>query len=745
MKAIDKLQDYLNTIKSILGENDNSRRHLKGGFKFRDFLKMTLQTISSYEDNDLLDVVAIVNNEIRKYHYKGCKFYELVQNHNLRKDMAKKLLTLNELTAKDLRFAIKKAISAVDKNVMREKRQKILDYLDSVYVGNEIIGKMRQVLSELEQFKKRSKRASLDLVKIVKYGLRSVIFDHYSNLNDNARKELKSKLENIWHDHKIGDHNIWNPTTTTVKSNVASKKKINKDIYKVILTSSDNEIKRSKKSFSRNNPVKKRKGRNLKRNEIPLHLESFYMSDVKKYVNPKRHESTTAVKNRHHKKYSKKKIRQNAHRMRPKGKRRKPKTTTPMSDGRKDDLSTFSTVKDSIEVHRKRHSKKGKRKKRIRSRKDMYESDSYEKSGLEIDETQHESFRSHKTKLTSSRRNNNINDNSDDTKEIAIAFESSTIPNVLNKIDGIEKVLNEIKFIVRNGSSETRKSFNFKKNTTEICSALNKTSENLFSQNIKNVDGRDDLNTHLQNKKSLDSRENIIAYKEKNHLKTKKAIKVPKKAKISTITSSSISTTKITSEITATANIQNPSYDGKIKRKSLSDEDETRILNERITGIIRDTTKAINTTHQEKSTTNLDIQVKTKPNASVTSELNVKDLMAAHINSDISGNMKSKQRIVRENKDEIFKDINNIKDMLNETRRAGLDSVIDINAEENKKMNEDIDKRIDGHMKRLFSLTGKEGDGHNSSTKPFDYNFDDLLRNSKGKMHEDDLSMHDIY
>ncbi|PZC72180.1 hypothetical protein B5X24_HaOG211770 [Helicoverpa armigera] len=55
-----------------------------------------------------------------------------------------------------------------------------------------------KVLSDIEFHSKATKKDHNDMVKVIRYGLRATIFDHYSRLHQNARTELTNKIEMFW-------------------------------------------------------------------------------------------------------------------------------------------------------------------------------------------------------------------------------------------------------------------------------------------------------------------------------------------------------------------------------------------------------------------------------------------------------------------------------------------------------------------------------------------------------------------
>ncbi|XP_075983205.1 uncharacterized protein LOC142981293 [Anticarsia gemmatalis] len=78
-------------------------RHLAHPQTFTDFLHMLLNIFNDYDDAHLIKLFAIINDEARKYHYKGCKFHELLDNYDLRKFISRKLTQMRNSRPQSVR------------------------------------------------------------------------------------------------------------------------------------------------------------------------------------------------------------------------------------------------------------------------------------------------------------------------------------------------------------------------------------------------------------------------------------------------------------------------------------------------------------------------------------------------------------------------------------------------------------------------------------------------------------------
>lgn len=219
IQIIDKVRNFLDRVKTVIDKNNALRRsgtHLNAGLpsgrlKLTDFLKQALVILSSYEDRDLEDLVAVLNDEIMKFHYKGCKFHELFESRNVRRAMANNLEKMKNAKAKEVKKKINNMLTTFENKNFDLMQNMVVNYLNSLY-GDKAESKFKVVLDKLSKYRRLSNRDDLDLVKIIRYALRSIVFDHYSRLNYRTRKDLKLKLDAFWANLGIPEkegHHIW--------------------------------------------------------------------------------------------------------------------------------------------------------------------------------------------------------------------------------------------------------------------------------------------------------------------------------------------------------------------------------------------------------------------------------------------------------------------------------------------------------------------------------------------------------
>ncbi|CAH0602318.1 unnamed protein product [Chrysodeixis includens] len=109
--------------------------------------------------------------------------------------------------------------------------KELLDFINSLY-RQDAKDKFSKVLVALEQFNKQKDKSVSDLVKIVREGVRSIIFDHYTELNPNARRELKAKIETFLKQYKQQPSTTLSKKQATTTTKVNFKAEKNPDDYK---------------------------------------------------------------------------------------------------------------------------------------------------------------------------------------------------------------------------------------------------------------------------------------------------------------------------------------------------------------------------------------------------------------------------------------------------------------------------------------------------------------------------------
>lgn len=202
VKFIDNLQDFLTKVRNTVVKNYRrhgkiQRRRLRHTsiLKCTDFIKRLIQVLKQYDNKDLEDVFAVADDEIRKYHYKGRKLYELFTNNNTQRRAVKKQ------SAKSIRNILNETLQLIDDASGNPSRRQseLLTYVDSLYTKSDI-AVFHNILENFEaySYKRKSKRANMDLVKLINDTMRILVFDHYSSLNINTSRDFRMILETLF-------------------------------------------------------------------------------------------------------------------------------------------------------------------------------------------------------------------------------------------------------------------------------------------------------------------------------------------------------------------------------------------------------------------------------------------------------------------------------------------------------------------------------------------------------------------
>lgn len=232
VKIIDNVQKFLSKIRTVLdGNRNNGGRRLASAYlQFTDFLYVCIETLKTYNDKDLQEFSESLYEEIRKYHYKGCKFYELLENKDTRQYISDKFEEFRDHPPKKLR----KVLNKIQKKLQHTKSKKgkaMFSLINSLY-RLDSQSKFKMFVDNLEAYKIKPKNdITISLRKIIRNGIRALIFDHYSNLNPNVRQDVKNQLNVfITPDKKPVGRNETIPTTWDLhpKQQAADNKKQNK-------------------------------------------------------------------------------------------------------------------------------------------------------------------------------------------------------------------------------------------------------------------------------------------------------------------------------------------------------------------------------------------------------------------------------------------------------------------------------------------------------------------------------------
>lgn len=194
-KLLKKVKIALNPETSRRSRSENYNNNNKN-IQFTDFILAAVDILLSYDDDDLENALSILDDEIRQYDYKGYKFYELVEDENIKQLITRNLDDLKKKRAKTLRKKLYKVVDIIGNAKLIANHRKFLDYINSLnrYESSKTF---MNILQNLENYSYKSKRSNMNMIEITRDGIRSV-FDYFSKLNQHVRKDMKKNIDNTW-------------------------------------------------------------------------------------------------------------------------------------------------------------------------------------------------------------------------------------------------------------------------------------------------------------------------------------------------------------------------------------------------------------------------------------------------------------------------------------------------------------------------------------------------------------------
>ncbi|XP_022833718.1 uncharacterized protein LOC111361555 [Spodoptera litura] len=202
---------------------------------FTGFILQAINIINTYEDTTFGDFIDILNEEVKNYHYRGCKFSELTKHHDTRRMLQTKLNLISGKPVSETKANIN-AVADILRDERYDKKVKdFVDYINSLY-GPETVEKFEKILNELQYYNKpKTRRLDDNMAQVIKDALKALIFDYYTHLHVNAKIELKERIQNIWNQMKgtqtstfnTRQFNVSPPTTNFYISGTEDKESSN--------------------------------------------------------------------------------------------------------------------------------------------------------------------------------------------------------------------------------------------------------------------------------------------------------------------------------------------------------------------------------------------------------------------------------------------------------------------------------------------------------------------------------------
>lgn len=171
VEVLNRVQNFLDNIKDAMTSSKAIRRRSNTkDLKFTDFLLEAAEALNSYDDDDLEEFFTVLDDQSRKYNYKGCKFYELVENKDVRRYMSNKLEQAKDTSVRTMRRYLKDVVKVIESNDYGSRRG-LVKLVNSLYDGAS--DKLDNVVESLRSYQSRSNESTMNLDDIVSDGVKS--------------------------------------------------------------------------------------------------------------------------------------------------------------------------------------------------------------------------------------------------------------------------------------------------------------------------------------------------------------------------------------------------------------------------------------------------------------------------------------------------------------------------------------------------------------------------------------------
>ncbi|XP_068627119.1 phosphatidylinositol 3-kinase 1-like [Battus philenor] len=188
-KFLDKIENAVDEKLSIRTGKDNVSE-----YEFTDFLRELLTTINSFNDKNLKAVLRIFNEEIRSHNYRGYRFKEIMEDGKLRRYILLTLKKIKDTPIHLLRKQLKMNLKGLKKKYINKQNTSFLNFLNVLY-KRQSPAALKKTIENFKLYKNTKKDTDANLRDIIRNAIKTIIYDRYSNLEDNVRRDVKSWLE----------------------------------------------------------------------------------------------------------------------------------------------------------------------------------------------------------------------------------------------------------------------------------------------------------------------------------------------------------------------------------------------------------------------------------------------------------------------------------------------------------------------------------------------------------------------
>ncbi|CAB3238320.1 unnamed protein product [Arctia plantaginis] len=195
VNILNKVQRFIGKVKNVIENSDTARRQLSNANVkvFSNFIIDVIQILIEYDDRALENIASIISEEMIKHQYDGCKFYELTDNIEQQKAFAKTLREMKYKEGTDIRDDLKAIASKINEEIYAKPEKELIDVINSVYQDYSI-DKLNNFLKGIDDYRQNTKEDH-NITKVISVGLKTILFDHYTNLTIHLRTSLLSKLQ----------------------------------------------------------------------------------------------------------------------------------------------------------------------------------------------------------------------------------------------------------------------------------------------------------------------------------------------------------------------------------------------------------------------------------------------------------------------------------------------------------------------------------------------------------------------
>lgn len=215
INILNKVQRFIGKVKNVIENSNTARRQLDNTNTkvFTNFIIDVIQILIQYDESTLENIAAIISEEMENHQYDGCKFYELTDNIKQQKGFANNLKEMKYKAGADIKEDLKAISNKLSEEIYAKPEKELIDIVNTVYQDYSI-DKLNNFIKGIDGYKLYTKDNN-NITKVISEGLKTILFDHYTNLTIHLRTSLLSKLQDYM---KYYNDNFVNKVTAATKT-----------------------------------------------------------------------------------------------------------------------------------------------------------------------------------------------------------------------------------------------------------------------------------------------------------------------------------------------------------------------------------------------------------------------------------------------------------------------------------------------------------------------------------------------